>query len=85
MDDIIEIVFEVLIEGAFELMKSKKTPLVLRLIIYLLYSVFLLGISGILLWYSFHEASKLFAILLLLLSIVVLILFIYMTKVLLEK
>ena len=70
-----------MIRKLFELMKSKENPLILRLIVYVLISGILLGISYMLLVCSYNQTS----IILLSLSVVVFIVFIFMTKVMLEK
>ena len=85
MDDIIEIIIEVVLEGLLELMKSKRIPLVIRFMIYLLFAGILLSISGLLIWCSYNSKSMPLAMICLFLSIVVLIILIYMTKVVFKK
>lgn len=80
MDDIIEFIIEVILEIFGEIMMNAKMPFIVRFLIYLVCSAFLISMSVLLVYCAMNEPSKLLAVVMLLLSIVVFGLFVGLTK-----
>ena len=78
MDDIIEFIVEVILEGLMEIMMSNKAPFIVRFILYVVSSAFLLFIAG-LLFKSAFSAEALWYIILLLLGFVMVALWMKLT------
>ena len=54
MEFVLEILFEIIIEGCLEVWSEKKVPMPLRILGALLFLVFYLGISGVLIYIGYE-------------------------------
>ena len=62
MDDVIELVLELILDGMVEAAGSKHVPLPIRIILTTLLAIFVLGVFGLLLWIGIQNKSVLMII-----------------------
>lgn len=59
MDDVIELVLELILDGMVEAAGSKRVPLPIRIALTTLLAIFVLGVFGLLLWIGIQNKSVL--------------------------